>query len=55
MQESIQRLHQDVKKAEGAAGIESDAAGVTEEHVLDLASRDKESAIVRIAKKLKTS
>jgi len=49
MQESIQRLHQDVKRAEGGIGIESDAAGVTEEHILDLASRDKESAIVRIA------
>src|SRR5712664_2253749 len=27
MQESTQRLHQDVKRAEGGIGIESDAAG----------------------------
>jgi uncharacterized protein YutE (UPF0331/DUF86 family) len=49
MQESLQRLHQDVKKAEGAIGIADHEPGGTEEKILELASRDKESAIVRIA------
>jgi hypothetical protein len=49
MQESIQRLHHDVKKAESAVGIAGHEPGGSEERILDLASRDKESAIVRLA------
>ena len=49
MQESIQRLHHDVKRAESAVGIAGHEPGGSEERILDLASRDKESAIVRLA------
>jgi hypothetical protein len=61
MQESVQRLHQEVEKAEGSSGKElflriinyaylpsGKGSATSEDSILELASRDKESAVVRL-------
>jgi hypothetical protein len=61
MQESVRRLHQEVEKAEDSSGKElflkiinyaympaDKGAAASESSILELASRDKESAVVRL-------
>ncbi|HXJ14089.1 MAG TPA: hypothetical protein VNH19_17575 [Candidatus Limnocylindrales bacterium] len=60
MQEAVQKLHQEVENAEESTGPEmvveavrrpdsvEARPGTSEEHILDVASRDKESAVVRL-------
>jgi hypothetical protein len=48
LQASVQRLHKDVESAEEASHPSVAALG-SEEGILELASRDKESAVVRLA------